>query len=173
MRPRLALVLLLTAAGCASRPAVVAPSPSPPPAPDTVVVRFSGQAAVRAEVAATDAARQLGLMHRDRLDPDAGMLFLFGSQRGPEHGFWMFNTRLPLSIAYLSWQGSEVRVEALREMQPCSSTDQSMCLREAEPYRPGVPYNAALEVNLGWFQEHGVQVGSTGRIEGSLPTPDP
>jgi uncharacterized protein len=107
--------------------------------------------------AATPSARSQGLMHRDSLRADAGMVFRFpGERRG---GFWMKNTRIPLSIAYFDAAG---HIVAILDMEPC----------EADPcptYDPGVPYSGALEVNQGYFERHGITEGDTVHLSAALP----
>jgi uncharacterized membrane protein (UPF0127 family) len=90
-----------------------------------------------AQVAADPPSRQRGLMHRTRLLPDEGMLFVFPEDT--DGGFWMKDTHIPLSIAFLDVDGAVLRI---MDMEPC----------EADPcptYRPGVAYRYALEVNQG------------------------
>jgi uncharacterized protein len=110
-----------------------------------------GVVPVDVEVADDDEERSTGLMNRERLDPDAGMVFLFEE---PLHtSFWMKDTLIPLSIAFWNERGTIV---AILDMEPC----------EAEPcpsYDPGVEFEGALEVNQGFFDEHGVEIGD--RIE--------
>ena len=93
--------------------------------------------------------RQRGLMDRSSLPADAGMLFVF--QQPTDGGFWMKNTLIPLSIAFI---GEDGRVLETLDMQPC----------EADPcqvYAPGSTYRYALEANLGFFDRHGVGAGWT------------
>lgn len=104
------------------------------------------------EIAENDAQRIHGLMDRDTLAEDAGMLFVYAEPRGPRDGFWMYRTRIPLDIAFLDAEG---RIVAIRSMEPCASPDPRWC----PTYEPGVPYTAALEVRRGWFERHGVRVG--------------
>jgi uncharacterized protein len=102
---------------------------------------------VRLEVAATPAQRSLGLMHRTTLPEGTGMVFLFPEDR--EGGFWMKNTLVPLSIAFVRADG---RVVAVREMVPCT----------ADPcpvYRPGGRYRYAVELPAGAFADAGVGPG--------------
>lgn len=160
MRPVVtaAVLVLLWVGGC-SEPAAEGPEGS-------VVVSFGdrevGDREVVAEVAATPSERGRGLQHRDHLPRDAGMLFLFPERR--EGGFWMKDTLIPLSIAFLREDGREgdvarYEVVAILDMEPC----------EADPcpsYEPGLPYDAALEVNQSWFAEAGVEVGDRARVEG-------
>ncbi|NYT66021.1 DUF192 domain-containing protein [Alcaligenaceae bacterium] len=102
------------------------------------------QYAVQAEVAATDASRSFGLMHRQSLLPNHGMLFVFDSPAG--HCFWMKNTPLPLSIAFIAPDG---RILNIADMQPYS--EQSHCPTAAALY--------ALEMQQGWFRDRKIQAG--------------
>lgn len=88
--------------------------------------------------------RQQGLMGVEDLPQEAGMLFLFPEDR--TSGFWMRDTLIPLSIAFLDADGT---VLAMLDMEPC----------EADPcpvHNPGVTYRAALEVNQGRFTDLGL-----------------
>ena len=67
-----------------------------------------------AEVAATEQSRQLGLMHRNYLPPDEGMLFVFESKG--THCFWMRNNKIPLTIAFLADDGKIVNIIELKAM---------------------------------------------------------
>ena len=112
----------------------------------TLVIRTpAGEAVeVRAEVADERAERQPGLMGRTELAPHAGMLFVFGRER--DLSFWMRNTLIPLSIAYIAADG---RIVDIQDMEPLDETSQP----SAEPAK------YALEVNQGFFAERGVEVG--------------
>lgn len=116
------------------------------------VVTHTDTFAVRVEVAATEDQRAFGLMERESLPEDAGMIFLYREDQPPEAGFWMFHTLVPLDIAYLDVLG---QIVAIRQMVPCESPDPRWC----DTYPPGVPYRSALEVNHGWLDRHGVSVG--------------
>jgi uncharacterized membrane protein (UPF0127 family) len=96
------------------------------------------------EVARTPQQRKLGLMGRTRLDDSAGMLFVF--EQKARHCFWMKNTPIPLSIAFLADDGSIVNIE---DMQP--NTLGLHC--------PQVPVRHALEVKQGGFRSRGIQPG--------------
>ncbi len=104
------------------------------------------------EVAATPERRARGLMGRDSLAPDAGMLFLYERSQPADAGFWMYRTRIPLDIAFLDATG---RIRAVRTMQPCLSNLGFRC----PSYLPGVSYAAALEVNAGYLSARGIQPG--------------
>jgi len=110
-----------------------------------------GSHMIQAEIAATEESRSYGLMNRSALPPDHGMLFVFDAPA--QACFWMKNTLLPLSVAFIGDDGRIVNIEA---MQP--QTLESHC-----PLRP-VRY--ALEMPQGWFAER--QLGS-----GTLVTPLP
>jgi uncharacterized protein len=107
---------------------------------------------VDVKVAATPAQRQRGLMEVEDLPPGTGMLFLFDEER--TGGFWMFNTLVPLDIAYIDADGTIVDILA---MDPCGSDDPDDC----PTYPPAASYLAALEVPQGWFAWQGVEPGAT------------
>jgi len=109
--------------------------------------------ALRVEVAATLERRMRGLMDRDTLAADAGMLFLYAVPQPGDAGFWMYRTRLPLDIAFLDADG---RVRAVRTMPPCPSHVSYRC----PAYQPDVPYSAALEVNAGYLANRGIGPGA-------------
>ena len=100
---------------------------------------------IKAEVAANPSTRQVGLMHRTSLGPNEGMLFVFES--GGRHCFWMRNTLVPLSIAFLDDDGSIVNVA---DMAPKS--EDSHC--------PAKPVRFALEMEQGWFAKRGLGPGT-------------
>ncbi len=112
----------------------------------------AGMHNIRAQVAATGEQRQMGLMYRSSMPAHEGMLFIFDSPT--QQCFWMRNTPLPLSIAFLRDNGSIVNIE---DMKP--QTDDSHC--SAEPVRH------VLEMHQGWFAKRGIKAGSV--IQG-LPT---
>lgn len=107
---------------------------------------------VRAELALSSEQKTLGLMERQRLAENAGMLFVYDSTQSPEAGFWMYRTRLPLDIAFIDSAGV---IRAILFMLPCETTIPQRC----PTYPPKVPYRYALEVNAGFFQAHAITVG--------------
>jgi uncharacterized protein len=122
---------------------------------DTAMVRIETAADtfdLAVEVAATEEQRAYGLMERDELPEDRGMIFVYDGLQDPEAGFWMYRTRIPLDIAFLDGDGRIVRI---RRMVPCESPNPLLC----PLYPPGAPYAAALEVNAGFFERRGVAVG--------------
>jgi len=105
---------------------------------------------LQVEVAETPAARAQGLMCRTRLDEHAGMLFVF--EETARGSFWMKNTLIPLSIAFIdeTWQIVDMLDMAV-EKDP------------AHPvafYSPGQAYRYALEVNQGFFARNGITPGA-------------
>ena len=100
-----------------------------------------GPHAFAVEVAATPGARGRGLMGRTHLAADNGMLFVF--EQPGRHCFWMRDTPLPLSIAFIDSTG---RIASLADMQPRSET----------LHCPGTDVRYALEVRQGEFQRRGI-----------------
>jgi len=114
---------------------------------DAVVVHGKqGPSRVRVELALTADQRARGLMWRDRLDRDAGMLFVFPSTG--DLAFWMKNTPLPLDILFIDANGHVVSVA--ENTTPYSET--------SIPAR--APARYVLEVNAGYAREHGVEPGT-------------
>jgi uncharacterized membrane protein (UPF0127 family) len=108
----------------------------------------TGDADVRVQVEVADDMDEMakGLMGRMALAEDAGMLFVYPEER--ELSFWMRDTLIPLSIAFMDGEG---RIVDLRDMKALD--DRPPHYTSAEPAR------YALEVNVGFFDERGVEVG--------------
>ena len=98
------------------------------------------------EVARTPLQRERGLMHRRSLPEDEGMLFVF--DRPVRHAFWMKDTRIPLSLAFLGPSG---RIIEIQEMTPFDTT----------LHLPLAEYSCALEMNRGWFERNRIGVGDS------------
>ena len=96
------------------------------------------------EVAADEPSRNRGLMYRESLETNAGMLFVF-SDSAPR-SFWMKNTYIPLSIAYINERDEIINIE---EMIPFNSFG----------VRSAGNAVCALETNKGWFKKNRIQVG--------------
>lgn len=103
-----------------------------------------GGETITVEVADDESERQIGLMYRESLGRDAGMLFVYPDAQ--ERRFWMKNTRVPLSIAFI---GADGRVVSISDMVPL----------DLNTTPSGGPARYALEMNRGWFASHGVRVG--------------
>jgi uncharacterized membrane protein (UPF0127 family) len=107
---------------------------------------------ITAEVADNDATRTRGLMFRESLAPNHGMLFVF--ERKGIHCMWMRNTLIPLSVAFIDDDGRIVNIE---DMAP--QTEVSHCAR--------APVRYALEMSRGWFASRGIKPGAV--IDGIAP----
>ncbi|MCS6945416.1 MAG: DUF192 domain-containing protein [Burkholderiaceae bacterium] len=107
---------------------------------------------ITAELADTDMTRTRGLMFRDHLAPNHGMLFVFDNKA--MHCMWMRNTRIPLSVAFLDDDGTVVNIH---DMKPHDET--SHCAAR--------PVRYALEMTQGWFRDRGIKPGA--RIGGLPP----
>jgi uncharacterized protein len=99
---------------------------------------------ITVELASHPAERMRGLMFRDGLPPDHGMLFSFPVDE--VQSFWMRNTKIPLSIAYADARGRIVRIADLEPL-------------DERPVTSIAPARYALEMNRGWFAAHGVVAG--------------
>jgi uncharacterized protein len=120
----------------AAVPALAQPLPS--------VQLSAGMHLIRAEVAADFATRARGLMHRESLGANAGMLFVFEQ---PEiQCMWMKNTLIPLSVAFLDERGAILNIA---DMEPRS--ERTHCAARPASY--------ALEMNRGWFSARGIKPG--------------
>ena len=106
----------------------------------------AGMHLIQAEVAATEEQREQGLMYRDKMPANAGMLFVFGT--ASTQCMWMKNTPLPLSVAFIDASGKIVNIE---DMQ--AHTLDSHCSTKT------VPVRYALEMNLGWFRQKNIKPG--------------
>jgi uncharacterized protein len=113
----------------------------------------AGMYVIDAAVAANDADREQGLMYRSELAPNEGMLFVFGENA--VHCFWMKNTLIPLSIAFMRADGTVTDID---EMQ--AETTNNHCPKNNGVY--------ALEMSKGWFTSKGIKPGM--KIQG-LPAP--
>jgi uncharacterized protein len=139
----LALTLVSTlvlSSGAAAQGAADGPNPRLP-----MVGVQAGMHLLKAEVASDPGTRAKGLMHRTKLGVNEGMLFIF--ERKGQHCFWMRNTLIPLSIAFIDDDGIVSNIEA---MSPKS--DDSHCPLKAVRY--------ALEMDQGWFAKKGITPGA-------------
>ena len=102
----------------------------------TFVNKDNSEVDILVETADTPEERSVGLMHRESLPEDQGMLFIF-EQEG-QHSFYMRNTLIPLSIAFIEGEGAIVEIE---DMEPLTD----------DLHSGPEPYLYAIEVNQGWF----------------------
>ncbi|MDC0064956.1 DUF192 domain-containing protein [Verrucomicrobia bacterium] len=153
----LGLAALLLAASCEKeKPAMPpsAPTPAPPANPVTgpaqprleTIKLYLGAAELTAEIADENHERMAGMMHRTTMPENEGMLFVFPYPH--QTGFWMKNTTVPLSIAYIDRAS---RVIEIYDLHPLNT-------KPAESRSARVQY--ALEVNQGWFAKNGIKPGT-------------
>ena len=134
---RLTLVVLFTPLYAAAQPG---------PQLDLPRVKLSaGMHLIDAQVARTSGQRQIGLMMRKDMPQQEGMIFVF--EQATQQCFWMKNTLLPLTAAFVADDG---RIVNMADMKP--QTEDAHC--SAEPVR------YVLEMNKGWFAKKGIKPGS-------------
>ncbi len=104
---------------------------------------------IQVELADSAEKRRIGLMHRNHLAPNNGMLFVFNTI--DYHCFWMKNTLIPLSIAFIDQNNTIIDIQ---EMQA----------KSLDVHCPSKPISRALEMNLGWFTNHEIVTGTTIKI---------
>jgi len=112
-----------------------------------------GDNRIEAEVADDDPERMQGLMYREELSENGGMLFVYAAPE--ELKFWMKNTKIPLSIAFID---ADTQIVRIADLEP----------HDLESTSSGQAALYALEMQRGWFDKHGITEGST--VEG-LPGP--
>ena len=113
-----------------------------PPAWAAQLTLGIGRQTVHAEIANTPQSREHGLMQRDHLCANCGMLFVF--EKADRYKFWMKNTPLPLSIAFIAADGSILNIA---EMQP----------NTVDPHGAQGDALYALEMNRSWFARNGIK----------------
>ena len=138
------LAAALSAAGLAAAQAQNGPQAQLP-----IINLNAGIQAIHAEVASTESERERGLMFRPKLPGNAGMLFVFDAPAS--QCFWMHNTPLPLSIAFMADDGTIVNTAEM-----AAETDDSHCALK--------PVRYALEMSQGWFTDKGIKAGD--KIDG-------
>ncbi len=156
--PALALALAAAACGCAREGGEVPPPPRPVLTVLPVALGASDPASVAAlpgpvalaEVSATPEAREKGLMGRDTLPRDSGMLFVYPEDR--PLGFWMKNCRSPLAAAFIDRGGLILNIE---EMAPGTGIPDGSLPR----YSSRGDARFVLEMEAGWFSRKGIRSG--------------
>jgi hypothetical protein len=119
-----------------------------PQRPETIALGI-GEATYEVEVAGRGYGLSLGLMHRTKMGADEGMWFEFPDEE--IRRFWMKNTKIPLSIAFVTSEGTLTNIE---DMVPYVEQN-TLSVR---------PAKYALEMNRGWFKKKGIEAGDTIRI---------
>ncbi len=145
-----AMILVLGGAPIASvlaKPSTLTPATPGEPQMDLPKIGLqAGMHRITAQVAATPEQTQTGLMWRREMPTNEGMLFVF--QRPSVQCFWMRNTLIPLSIAYIADDGTVVNT---LEMKPLDETSRNCSTK---------PVRYVLEMNQAWFSKRGVKAGS-------------
>jgi hypothetical protein len=142
IKPRSLLLAFCVLLATLALPAFAKEGDKAPTLP-TMELKIGGQT-VHAEVAVTDETRQKGLMFREKLGKNDGMLFVFSQVA--YHAMWMRNTPLPLSVAFMDEHG---KILSIHEMQP--HTENS--------HQAAGPARYALEMNAGWFASYRIKAG--------------
>ena len=158
-RQAIAILLAAAAASCGAAPGAGTPAATPAAGPAQSAasgprITMPSGAVYRLELALTPEDQAQGLMYRESLPPNAGMLFVF-DQPAPHH-FWMKNTMIPLDMIWMDDAGKVTYVSA--DTPPC----------KADPcatYGPDSPAKQVLEIAGGKAKEEGVKVGATLKIE--------
>ncbi len=133
----LALIAVVAIAGCTSGSRT-----------DVFLSAGSGQKTVHVEIADSSEEWRTGLMNRDFLGEDSGMLFVFPDSQ--PRSFWMKDTLIPLDIIFVS---EDYKIVDITTMQPC----------RADPcpsYRSKAPARYVLEVNAGYTRDNNITIGS-------------
>jgi uncharacterized membrane protein (UPF0127 family) len=149
MARRSLIAAVVLCGALASALSAVAQTRAQPPLP--TVRLTAGIHVITAEVAGDYTTRAAGLMFRERLAPNHGMLFVF-EDKSPQC-FWMRNTALPLTIAFIEDDGTIVQ---LTDMAPFNESNH--CSQQ--------PVRYALEMEKGWFAKRGL---AAGRRQNGLP----
>ncbi len=108
-----------------------------------------GKTKLNVEIAKTETEQQRGLMFRNKLDEESGMLFVYSREQ--RLSFWMKNTFIPLSIGFFDKNQELVDIQ---DMTPVTSEMQS----DVPSYRSAGSVMYALEVNRGWFTKHKIKL---------------
>lgn len=110
-----------------------------------------GKKIINVEVAESNSQLEYGLMNRTKLEKDEGMLFIFPTQR--PLSFWMKNTKIDLSIAFIDQDRKIINI--LEMKSPKTDVPDHLL----ETYPSAGPAKFALEMNKGWFRTNGIKVG--------------
>jgi uncharacterized protein len=119
------------------------------------VTFLPANALLRAEVADTERTREKGLMYRTYLGENDGMIFYF-AQTG-YHAFYMYNTRIPLSVIFLN---ESLEIVDIQDMAPCTEERPSAC----PIYAPKAACKYAIEVNQQFVRKYGIKTGDLAKI---------
>jgi uncharacterized membrane protein (UPF0127 family) len=143
----LPLILAFAACNVQAKKAGETEITKPQPVLETRIINIqtaSGAVPIEAELARTAREKQAGLMFRKELEDGKGMLFIFENDEA--HSFWMKNTLIPLSIAFVYYDGTILEIKNLYP-------------RDLGPVHPSRSVRYALEAPQGWFDRAGIKAG--------------
>ena len=142
------LCIAVMLAGCAT-----------PPKQSRVLIQTpTGTVEVRVEIADTPVELETGLMYRDSLPEDEGMLFIF--EKEGRVSFWMKNTLIPLDIIFINSDWKVVNIH--HSVQPCKESP--IVIGPCESYFSDAPILYVLEVNAGFAEQHDIKQGTSIRL---------
>ena len=118
---------------------------------ESLVTIWVSETPLRVEIKDTPSGWSRGLMYRKKLPKNQGMLFIF--ENSDFHSFWMKNTYIPLSIAFISASKEIVQIDSMFPFDAVTS------------HFPKEPIKYAIEVNQGWFRQHKIKLGDRVRIK--------
>jgi uncharacterized protein len=144
----IAVLLLCAAAFSCSAPAGES---KPPSALGTMPVTYPNGTTIRAEVALNVLDQARGLMFREKLTPDAGMLFVFMQEA--ERGFWMYRTKIPLDILWMNANHEIVEISA--DTPPCPEELHDAC----PSFGGNTPAQFVLEIGAGQAAAQDLKIG--------------
>lgn len=135
------LVLIVSISGCLDQSKLT-------------IFTSKGEVKINAEIADEDRKRQRGLMFRDSLDENSGMLFIFDKEQ--QVSFWMKNTKIPLDMIFVSANGTIIEIK--ENVQPC--------LYDPCPiYSSQHPTKYVIEVNAGFSRKNNIQTGNLLKLD--------
>jgi uncharacterized membrane protein (UPF0127 family) len=153
MKTCLTILLLLGLSWAPVRPLFAQTQPDDLVGTLAKVTLHIGKASLNAEIAATPAQQERGLMFITKMPDNDGMIFLLPYPMTAT--FWMKNTRIPLSVAYIDKDGVILEIH---DMQPADPTAPDALLPVTRSDSDKIFY--ALETNLHWFSLNGIKVGA-------------
>ncbi len=113
------------------------------------LLKFTNQKiTIKIDIAASESQLETGLMHRDRLDNNQGMLLVFKKQKHPQ--IWMKNMLIPLDIIFISTQNQVVFL--LKNIPPC-------LINPCSVYEANTPVKMVLELNTGKIDQYNIKIG--------------
>jgi uncharacterized membrane protein (UPF0127 family) len=139
------------AQGSTNAPPANRPAGRPQPKLPTVTLWLGANKEIVAEIARTSSQVQTGMMFRESMGENEGMLFVFGNVS--QRAFWMKNTLLPLSVAYIDPDG---KILEIHEMQPGNETPVVSKSYEIQ---------FVLEMPQAWFERNKIAAGTVIRTE--------